>query len=76
MLVILCMFPVAAPTKSFGKEQAVTQISPLYLIRKSLVPVRIRTTGSRLYFDFSAFQYAPAGIIERINVNGHSKTVL
>ena len=68
MLVIFCMFPVAAPLKSMLHKHLVAQIVMVNLMWEFNASVRILFSIGRLYIS-SAINIFHIRIIKRVDVN-------
>ena len=75
VLVVLQGVPVASPSESVLHKQAVAEVAALQLVGRCLATIGIACAGSRLYDGHAAF-LPDAGIVERVDVYGHSQGVL
>ena len=76
VLVILAVFPVASPSKSFRLEEAVAEVALLNHINMMLAAVEVGTGCSGFHYFLAVFQPFVIGVIERVDVNGKSFAML
>ena len=75
MLVILPVRPVTAPNKSVFREELITQIPFLDLIREACIPVQIRLARNGLDDPFPV-RNLRIWVIQRIDIHRHSQAML
>ena len=76
MLVILAVFPVASPSKSFRLEEAVAEVALLNHINMMLAAVEVGAASDWLHHILAVFQPFVIGVIERVDIDGKSLAVL
>ena len=76
VLVILAVFPVASPSKSFRLEEAVAEVALLNHINMMLAAVQIGAGCGRFHHILAVFQPFVVGVIERVDIDGKSFAVL
>lgn len=70
MLVILAVFPVASPSKSFRLEEAVAEVALLNHINMMLAAVEVGAASGRLHHILAVFQSFVVRVIECVDING------
>ena len=76
MLVILAVFPVASPSKSFRLEETVAEVAFLNHVSVVLAAVQIGAGGGWLHHILAVFQPFVVRVIERVDIDGKSLAVL
>ena len=76
VLVILAVFPVASPSKSFRLEEAVAEVALLNHINMMLAAVEVGAASGRLHHILAVFQSFVVRVIESVDVDGKSFAML
>lgn len=76
MLVILAVFPVASPSKSFRLEEAVAEVALLNHINMMLAAVEVGAASGWLHHILAVFQSFVVRVIESVDVDGKSFAML
>ena len=76
MLVILAVFPVASPSKTFCLEEAVAEVAFFNHVNMMLAAVEIGACRGWLHHILAVFQPFVIGVIERVDVDGKAFAVL
>ena len=75
MLIVLQRAPVTAPTETISSKEPITQVATADFIPEQLFPVHIRLAGFGLDKQCTILLPAHTGVVQRIDVNGHSPCV-
>ena len=75
MLPVFNTFPCTSPSESMGFEETVGQVGRRYLTREVGRAVDIPCCRGRLYDDTSGTRAAVAGVVEGVQVHGHTARV-
>ena len=76
MLVVFLGIPVTSPTETMLYEETIRKVASSYFIGEQGPAIDIRLSRRRLHLERAVLLARDAGIVERIDVDGHSAGML